>query len=80
MKRIRSPATLLVLDTTPGMSQAGMAVALDWVDAYGPSKARVNRCLAKLVKHRLADKDRRGKYWLTTKGKADAKKLRKTAI
>ena len=57
VKRIRSPATLLLLDTTPGMSQAGMAVALDWVDAYGPSKARVNRCLANLVKHRLADKD-----------------------
>jgi AAA domain len=69
---------LLLLDTTPGLSQAAMAQALGWLDAHGePEKYRVNRCLAKLVRLKLADKDRRGKYRLTEKGKSDAKKLRR---
>jgi predicted transcriptional regulator len=66
---------LLLLDTTPGMSQAKMAEALGWVSQYGPFKQKVNRTLGTLVKHRLAEKDRRGRYRLTEKGKQDAKKL-----
>jgi hypothetical protein len=67
---------LLVLDTTPGMSQAKMAEALGWVSKFGPDKGKVNRTLGKLVMHRLAEKDRRGRYRLTEKGKQDASKLR----
>ena len=68
---------LLLLDITPGMSQSKMAEALGWVSEFGHDKAKVNRCLAKLVLHRLAEKNRRGKYSLTEKGRQDAKKLRK---
>lgn len=68
---------LLLLDTTPGMSQAKIAEALGWVSVYGPDKAKVNRVLAMLAKHRLAEKDVRGKYSLTDKGKREAAKLRK---
>jgi Mn-dependent DtxR family transcriptional regulator len=67
----------LLIDTTPGVSQAKIAEALGWVSQHGPDKAKVNRALARLVKHRLADKDVRGKYSLTEKGKRDAAKLRK---
>jgi hypothetical protein len=69
---------LLLLDTTPGMSQAKMAEALGWVSEFGPDKAKVNRALSNLVKHRLADKDERGQYKLTDKGKTQAAKLRKS--
>jgi DNA-binding IclR family transcriptional regulator len=69
--------TLLLLDTTPGLSQAKIAEALGWVSEHGPDKAKVNRALAALVKHRLAEKDMRGKYSLTEKGKKVATKLRK---
>jgi Mn-dependent DtxR family transcriptional regulator len=69
---------LILLHTTPSMSQAKMAEALGWVSQYGPDKARVNRTLVDLVKHKLADRDRRGKYSLTEKGKREAVKLRKT--
>jgi AAA domain len=69
---------LLLLDTTPGMSQAKIADALGWVSKYGQDKAKVNRALARLVKHRLSEKDIRGKYALTEKGRKSAAKLRKT--
>jgi hypothetical protein len=65
---------LVLLDTTPGLSQAKMAEALGWVSQFGPDKGKVNRCLSKLERHRLASKDRRGKYCLTEKGKAEVKK------
>jgi hypothetical protein len=68
---------LLLLDTTPGLAQARMAEALGWVSQFGPDKAKVNRCLARLERHKLASKDRHGKYSLTEKGKAEAKKQRK---
>jgi hypothetical protein len=68
---------LLLLDTTPGMSQGKIAEALGWVSQYGPDKAKVYRALGALVKHRLANKDVRGKYVLTEKGKKEAKRLRK---
>jgi hypothetical protein len=68
---------LLLLSTTPGMSQANMAEALQWVSGFGPDKAKVNRCLGCLTKNRLAEKDNRGKYSLTDKGKKLAAKLRK---
>jgi DNA-binding MarR family transcriptional regulator len=70
---------LLVLDATPGMSQAKIAEALGWVSQHGPDKAKVNNALARLVKHRRAEKDERGKYRLTDKGKQMATKLRKEA-
>ena len=68
---------LILLDPTPGMSQAKMAEALGWVSQYGPDKARVNNLLASLVRFKLADKDRRGKYSLSEKGRAEAKRLRR---
>ena len=68
---------MLLLDTTPGLSQAKAAEKLNWVSKYGPDKAKVNRALKALEKHRLAAKDLRDKYELTDKGKAEAKKLRK---
>jgi Mn-dependent DtxR family transcriptional regulator len=71
---------LLLLDTTPGMAQSKIAEALGWASKYGPDKAKVNRALAALMKHRLADKDVRGKYSLTKKGKEDARRLRKAAV
>jgi predicted transcriptional regulator len=70
---------LILLDTTPGMSQAKIAEALGWVSKHGPDKAKVNNALSRLVKHRRAEKDERGKYQLTDKGKQLAKKLHKTA-
>lgn len=70
---------LLLLDTTPGKSQAKIAEALGWVSPFGPDKAKVNRCLANLVKHKLAEKDRHHKYKLTQKGKQDADRMRKDA-
>jgi AAA domain len=68
---------LVLLDTTPGMSQAKMAEAFGWVSRHGPDKAKVNRALAELVKRRLAEKDMRGRYSLTDKGRTAAKKLRR---
>jgi hypothetical protein len=68
---------LLLLDSTPGMSQGKMAEGLGWVGKSGPDKAKVNRTLVSLLKHKLAEKDRHGKYHLTDKGKKDAAKLRK---
>ena len=59
---------LVLLDTTPGMSQAKMAEALGWIDRFGPDKGKVNRALAELVKRRLAEKDMRSRYALTEKG------------
>ena len=69
---------MLVLDTTPGMSQAKIAEAIGWVSQHGPDKAKVNRSLAALVKYRLAEKDMRNKYQLTDKGKKEAVKVRKS--
>ena len=66
---------LLLLDVTPGMSQAKIAESLDWMTAHGPHKSKVNRALANLLKHKLAEKDRHGKYRLTERGKKDASKL-----
>jgi hypothetical protein len=68
---------LLLLNTTPGISQAKIAEALGWVSEFGPDKGKVNRTLAKLEKHRLVEKDPRGKYNLNDKGKKEAAKLRK---
>ena len=68
---------LLLLGTTPGMSQAKIAEALGWVSSFGPDKAKVNRALAELVKRKLAEKDIRSKYALTEKGQIIAKKMRK---
>ena len=70
---------LLLLDTSPGMAQSKIAEALGWVSEYGPLKQKVNRALARLVKHHLADKDSRGKYRITKKGKQDAKRLHEAA-
>jgi hypothetical protein len=67
---------VLLLNTTPGMSQAKIAEALGWVSDHGPDKAKVYRTLGRLEKHRLAEKDMRGKYSLTDKGKKEAAKLR----
>ena len=67
---------LLLLDTTPGKSQADMAKDLGWTSEFGPDKAKVNRSLTNLVKRKLAEKDERGKYNLTDKGKKKATKLR----
>ena len=68
---------LLLLDTTPGMSQAKIAEALGWVSRHGPDKAKVNNALSRLAKHRRAEKDERGKYRLTENGKKLAAKLSK---
>jgi hypothetical protein len=68
---------IILLDTTPGMSQANIARALLWFDKHGePLKSRVSRALKKLDQHKLAKKDLDDKYALTEKGKAEAKKLR----
>jgi hypothetical protein len=67
---------LLLLDTTPGMSQAKIAEALGWVSEFGPDKGKVNRTLNKLKQHKLAEQDRRFKYALTAKGREEAKKIR----
>jgi hypothetical protein len=64
---------LLLLDTTPGMSQSRIGEALQWGNN---SKSKVNRALGRLVKARLLEKDRRSKYAPTGKGKAEANKLR----
>jgi hypothetical protein len=69
---------LVLLHTTPGMAQAKMAEALGWVSEYGPLKQKVNRALARLLSHRLAEKDRMGKYQLTEKGKKEAMRLKNT--
>ena len=70
---------LVLLDATPGMSQAKIAECLSWLTHAGdPLKSKVNRALATLLKHRLAEKDLRGKYRLTDKGKKEAAKLRKS--
>jgi hypothetical protein len=70
---------LVLLNVTPGLSQAKIAEALSWLTPAGdPLKSKVNRALATLCKHRLAEKDLRGKYRLTDKGKKEAAKLRKT--
>jgi hypothetical protein len=69
---------LLLIDATPGMSQAKIAEALGWVSQFGPDKAKVNRALTRLTKYKLADKSVRNKYSLTERGKKEAAKLRKT--
>jgi AAA domain len=71
---------LLLLDTTPGMSQGKMAEALGWSSGFGPDKAKVNRVLTRLVNRKRAEKDERGKYSLTKRGKEDAAKLRKGVL
>ena len=73
----RHDEILILLDTTPGMSQAKIAEAIGWVSDFGPDKAKVNRALGDLLKRKLADKDTRLKYALTEKGRIIAKKLRK---
>jgi hypothetical protein len=65
---------LLLLDTTPGMSQAKIAEALGWVSEFGPDKGKVNRTLNKLKQHKLAEQDRRFKYALTAKGREEPKR------
>ena len=44
---------------------------------HGPDKARVFRSLTKLTEHKLTEKDLRGKYSLTQKGRKEADKLRR---
>jgi hypothetical protein len=68
---------LMLLDTTPGVSQSKIAEALGWVSEHGPDKGRVYRTLARLLKHHLAEKDLRNKYQLTDKGRREAKKQRR---
>jgi hypothetical protein len=70
---------LILLDTTPGMSQANIAHALGWESEHGPHKSKVNRALGHLTKSGLAGKDLRGKYSLTGSGKKEAAKLRRVA-
>jgi hypothetical protein len=67
---------VLLLDATPGMPQAKMAEALGWASKYGPDKAKVNRRLGDLLRHKLVEKDMRGRYSLTPKGKTEAARLR----
>lgn len=69
---------LLLLDTTPGKPQAKIAEALGWAGEFGPNKAKVNRVLASLIALRFTEKNVRGKYRLTDKGKKEAAKLRET--
>ena len=45
---------LILLDTTPGMSQAKIAEALGWVSDFGPDKAKVNRTLRTTAKSRAS--------------------------
>ncbi len=78
MVRVTDNAKADDIDTTPGMSQAKMAEALGWVSKFGPDKAKVNRVLTNFVRHKLAQKGRRGKYLPSELGKKDAAKLRKS--
>jgi hypothetical protein len=71
---------LLLLGTSPGMSQSKMAETLGWVTAYGPNKAKVNITLQKLAAGKLVVADRHGKYSLTPKGKQEVERLRRAAV
>jgi hypothetical protein len=66
-------AVLYWLNQSPGISQASIAVNAGWVSNEGtPHKGKVNRCLRNLKRDKLA-RNHRGKWLITTLGKAELK-------
>ena len=69
-------AMLLVIDSNPGASFAGLAVALGWISSKGENKTKVKRCADRLKADKLVNSDRRGTLKLTDKGETEVKRLR----
>ena len=72
---------ILALDSLDNPSIAAIATKLGWIGATGePQKSRVFGILKGLVADGLAEKDRHGRYKLTTRGEKEALRKGKTGL